>query len=736
MKKKTALKASVLAAGAVVGSLWLFATESAPDHKAVLIPTDQAERIDDVEAVAVEPGGGGGKDRSKLAKSPVLKNLGQSEPTTVERFPNMASPRCVAPSQPFDLTVWLSTETTEHIAALQAGLAGPTGRLRMALIGPAPWAIDVTLLAAGFKVEGPPQGRLTLPAQGDSSKARFQLTPQSVGKKTLYAILNDARGQQLGIISHTVQVQEGAQACGTERSAAGAVALTGTRPPDLTIMLQEDPHTGRAEVYARSPHFVERRSQQPDIDLRALRAHVNQKLRTIVGERGARRRATDAPADPRAKLRSLGKRIYQQLSTPQLREMLQAVAAKVDEPTLLVVSNTPDVPFELMLPSPLTIKGRPARFLGTDFVMARANLGKRSSALAQAPPQTVDLSSENPLLGLVVPQYAGVKTLPAQAREVATIQRFSKTPPVALPGTRALTAAIERSRPSIIHFAGHGEIHAPESPAPEFRLMLEDGPLTLDEWKDASDWGTYRPLLFLNACSLGQSASTAGFADGWGPALLEAGAGGVIGGLWALGDQGAAQFATRFYDALKTQPKIAYALRRAREGYYETGDPTALAYVLYGDPHLRLASTSPSVSSVFATRPEPSLADALSGTDTATQRGPRYTVRLGPLRAKADARRPPALARAIQRQKSRLQRCLRRHQEALAGAKGALEFDLALRPSGELTATLRPASWLKVPAVQRCLVGTFAKVRTPRETTARKASFKVRLEVQLESAKR
>ncbi len=38
----------------------------------------------------------------------------------------------------------------------------------------------------------------------------------------------------------------------------------------------------------------------------------------------------------------------------------------------------------------------------------------------------------------------------------------------------------------------------------------------------------------------------------------------------------------------RTEVAVADSLRRLRRRFYETGDPTFLAYVLYGDPNLRL----------------------------------------------------------------------------------------------------------------------------------------------------
>lgn len=101
------------------------------------------------------------------------------------------------------------------------------------------------------------------------------------------------------------------------------------------------------------------------------------------------------------------------------------------------------------------------------------------------------------------------------------------------------------------------------------------------------------PLIFFNACEVGQSYQIANFVEGWAPALLESGASGYIGGLWPIGDKGAAEFAINFYTNLEKglqqgPVKIAEALRKTRRLFCETGDPTFLSYTYFGNPNLQL----------------------------------------------------------------------------------------------------------------------------------------------------
>jgi hypothetical protein len=98
------------------------------------------------------------------------------------------------------------------------------------------------------------------------------------------------------------------------------------------------------------------------------------------------------------------------------------------------------------------------------------------------------------------------------------------------------------------------------------------------------------PFYFFNACQVGRSQSTGGFVQGWGPVLIGSGAGGFIGGQWKLVDFTASQFSVDFYRRLSLasgEHFLTDILREVRRNFYETGDPTFLAYAFFGNANLR-----------------------------------------------------------------------------------------------------------------------------------------------------
>jgi CHAT domain-containing protein len=97
----------------------------------------------------------------------------------------------------------------------------------------------------------------------------------------------------------------------------------------------------------------------------------------------------------------------------------------------------------------------------------------------------------------------------------------------------------------------------------------------------------HRPLVFFNACRSAGEIDWFGESLGWAPQFLNAGAGAFVGTLWPVRSRSALQFAEAFYDQLIThrQPLgTASLVARQATRDLDDGDPTWLAYAVYGSP--------------------------------------------------------------------------------------------------------------------------------------------------------
>lgn len=77
--------------------------------------------------------------------------------------------------------------------------------------------------------------------------------------------------------------------------------------------------------------------------------------------------------------------------------------------------------------------------------------------------------------------------------------------------------------------------------------------------------------------------------DGWAEKFLRAGAAAFIGSLWEVSDSMAREFAQELYGCLVAGEPLGMAVMAARRAVAtEPGDPTWLAYAVYGDPQARI----------------------------------------------------------------------------------------------------------------------------------------------------
>jgi hypothetical protein len=250
-----------------------------------------------------------------------------------------------------------------------------------------------------------------------------------------------------------------------------------------------------------------------------------------------------------------------------------------------VLTNDPRFPWEVL--SYRRADGTWRDFLGLETPVARWHVAEGSRVRVR-PPASIALAS----FVSIVPRYPDAP-LSAQDADLAELSPAIRERLRTVRGTREAFRTLVGDASSVIsvlHFAGHGDVRAVEGSVPEFVLLLEDGAVASSEWAGllpASSRSDH-PLVFLNACRLGAGERLAGTVEGWASTVLEGGASGYVGGLWPLADASAATFARRFYATALAGEEVAAALARARRAFLENGDPTYLAYVFYGDVHLRL----------------------------------------------------------------------------------------------------------------------------------------------------
>jgi CHAT domain len=533
-------------------------------------------------------------DTTSPAATPSKVPVNQSDSTPaqerVEKYPLLLSPESVAVGQEFTVVVSLTEQKLSNAEILN-GDSTPEGKLVFTL--PATpqqsWKLDVTLAGDGLVFSrGTGMSSIELPRHGNATAATFvvKASPAVAASGVIHLVAafgyNNA---YLAFISRDIHVTPSAPQQAAEppsRPMATTAASVGNTSgvldnsvpkPDLLVFIRDN------NVFIFSPYFHLPPGKLPD--LTGFPEWLAQHSPASAG-RGSQLIAPDRVSEH---AKGFGEVLYQHYAPDVFKRAFWATIAARGKlfRTIQIESDQPDIPWELM--RPVREDGTDEQnFLGLDYSVARWDTS--GGAMTQNPPYSENI----PHTFVIAPHYTGSRSLDGEAEETQQLARLSGYS--AINGNRnALKALFQNPPQGIVHFAGHGELDAANN---EFEILLEDGALDVTSWRSmAQSPPLSHTFFFFNACDVGNATRSGNFVDGFGPAVLSKGAIGYIGALWPVNDQVAAKFSVHFYqlvqDGLASGPvDVSAALERTRrEVYKDTGNPTALAYVLYGDTNLK-----------------------------------------------------------------------------------------------------------------------------------------------------
>jgi CHAT domain len=249
------------------------------------------------------------------------------------------------------------------------------------------------------------------------------------------------------------------------------------------------------------------------------------------------------------------------------------------ELSIAIYSDEPYVPWELIVPE--APDGAAAPMLGVAFSVAR---WKRARFF----PDPLRVAG----FAVVVPAYA--TPLPYAEEEAGELQRRFGARRV--PGEYAAVVELLRSRGlQAIHFAGHGRFDPGAADASE--LLLADAPLRPTDVAGATFGQAERPLVFVNACEVGQQEWALTQIGGWAEAFCAAGCTAFVGPYWPVEDRVAARAARVFYEALREGETVGRAMQAVRRRFHTDAEfpahPTWLAYTLHCQPNVTVQFLSP-----------------------------------------------------------------------------------------------------------------------------------------------
>jgi hypothetical protein len=379
--------------------------------------------------------------------------------------------------------------------------------------------------------------------------------------------------------------------------------------PDMTIVVIRTDST-RYQYFILAPQAENPRSDVYEWKNYANPASPKQTLESYYSRFGR----DYEPSHTRNTLVSLGKELFKK-APPKVKDTLLSLIENKHAPrTVLVFSDEPYFAWELMIPYGYR-EQKADEPLGVMSAVGRWT--SDPSETFRSPARYVPVRKSI----FWAPDYVTAEKLKS-ADEKQVLQDLTDGKPIDPPTYDRLCETLSESDATVLHFICHGtsgsedglptilaqekaktrrsESEPPEGEAPRKEYYRSD--VTAGEiatCKNVQHFFAKRPLIFLNACQVGQTVQTMTGTGGFGPQFLQMNAGAVIAPLWSVFNFAAEPVAKQFYTTMHDNPGVPFAkiLQQIREKAY-TGEPpeglsTYAAYCFYGDP---LAAPSPSAN--------------------------------------------------------------------------------------------------------------------------------------------
>lgn len=286
----------------------------------------------------------------------------------------------------------------------------------------------------------------------------------------------------------------------------------------------------------------------------------------------------DSQQDRKERVENLGRELWHQLPE-EFKEFYWRKMHR-QKLTIVISSEEPYIPWELVKPVRPS-RGPAAPMLGIAFPMARWDDTRPF-------PSPIEVRE----FRVVAPGYQDRPLPSANAEANDLVARF-KAKRVNPGRRRQVLDLLKAKNLQVLHFSGHGRFgDAPD----DSHLALLDEALELIDLNNADFAGPADahdpPLVFLNACEVGDQGWTLTQIGGWAEKICAAGGAAFVGPYWEVSDAVAHKAALLFYCLLREGTPIGEAMRRVRKQFTEDDDarydPTWLAYTLHCQPNVTL----------------------------------------------------------------------------------------------------------------------------------------------------
>jgi hypothetical protein len=429
--------------------------------------------------------------------------------------------------------------------------------------------------------------------------ARFEVqVPRIDGERAQLPIRVNfyLNGRWCGEGERNIEVRARAEAAPGQIMAVQATSLRrefsfdpGLQPPDLIVRIQRRRDIGRYHWSCVSPHGLPPPPAAPEDSEMLLGTDAESYVRNLFKPlAGKSLEKIDV-----SQIEGIGEAIYK--ATPKaFKEAYWALQRTAQAggfafASVLIVTDEPFIPWELMR---IVHDGAEPK-LKAEFLGIRHAVGRWLAPESLRLLQRLRVSQA----AVAASGYDGIDSVPKKlpwAEKEKELLRDRYSAKVVELKSADFVGFLEKGGAQALHVACHG-VMSVVSPQTS-QLIMEDNPANVmpamvdrEEVRDAG-LGKDRPLVFLNACEVGGAAASLSLVAGFPAAFLGGGAAAVISPLWAVHDERAKRIAERFYESAlaPSAPTLGEIVKQIRAMWREEKHLTFLAYVLYGDPLMRI----------------------------------------------------------------------------------------------------------------------------------------------------
>ncbi|MEV6852053.1 CHAT domain-containing protein, partial [Actinoplanes sp. NPDC051411] len=412
---------------------------------------------------------------------------------------------------------------------------------------------------SGLVADGPLLRTVLVPERGDSDPVLFAFRAVARGLHRV-DVKAYAGGTFLAELRAEVSVDERARRIDApaQQAAIGSLAAV---PGEVTLQVQADD----------AGHYIFQvlsdRTQFSPVTVTSRTGPAGPAVEQVLGALNRIARGTDySGRNAREWLRQSGVNLWSQLVPAAVKEQFWQVRDVMSSFTIATGHDI--VPWELLHPL------RPGQDDG--FLIEQVPVVRR-----------VFDQARSSRIGLGRARYVVPPESPADAlAEVAAVAaRLGGAAGGVIDELAELLALVDRGGFGLAHFACHNNFRADAGGS---SIRLRDGaflPVMLSAATVNRSLAGSRPLVFINACRSAGEAPQYTRMMGWAKQFMAAGAGAFVGTLWDIRSRSAAAFADGFYQRLADGRTLGEAAHQTRlASAHDLGDPTWLAYSVYGDP--------------------------------------------------------------------------------------------------------------------------------------------------------